>query len=275
MSLVIEANGHQLSRARRAIGSWQVLVADQESAAGQMAMDEQLAEQARPTVRWFRWQAPAMSLGFKQPCPDWMDRVLLASYGIELVERPTGGGVAVHGSDLSCSVVVPHDARLPLTELMGLVCESLANGVRTFGIAVQWLSEVERSSRVTYCLAEESPYALMVEGRKLCGLAIRRCQTSWLLQGSMLVRALPEVFTRVMPAAVSRAFQARAIALEEAAGRPVADEELLAAMVRAWRATWGVPCFWTSQESSSKWEVQSSKTKPNNFGLHASNFALS
>ena len=220
------------------IGSWQILMAEQESAREQMAMDERLAQQARPTFRLFRWHTPAISLGFKQPIPDWVDRARLASHRLELVERPTGGGIAVHGSDLSCSVVVPRHSSLSLRALMELVCECLTNGVRTFGIDVEWRREVEQPSRITYCLTEDSPYALMVGDRKLCGLAIRRYQASWLIQGSMLVRELPDVFRPVMPAVVSEAFQTRAIALEEVVGRAVADEELIASMILAWRTTW-------------------------------------
>ena len=220
------------------IDSWQILMAEQESAREQMAMDERLAQQARPTFRLFRWHTPALSLGFKQPIPHWVDRARLASYRLELVERPTGGGIAVHGSDLSCSVVVPRHSGFSLRALMELVCESLTNGVRTFGIDVQWRRDLECSSPITYCLTEDSPYALMVGDRKLCGLAIRRYQASWLIQGSMLVRELPEVFRPVMPAGVSEAFQTRAIPLEEAVGHPVVDEELITSMSGAWRTTW-------------------------------------
>lgn len=220
------------------IGSWQILMAEQESAMEQMAMDERLAQQARPTFRLFRWHTPAISLGFKQPIPDWVDRARLASYRLELVERPTGGGIAVHGSDLSCSVVVPRHSSLSLRALMELVCESLTNGVRPFGVDVEWRREVEQPSRITYCLTEDSPYALMVGDRKLCGLAIRRYQASWLIQGSMLVRELPDVFRHLMPAVVSEAFQTRAIPLEEAVGHAGVDEELIASMIGAWRTTW-------------------------------------
>lgn len=220
--------------------SWQILVADKETAAAQMAMDEALARTARATFRLFRWQRPAVSLGFKQPPPAWVEPGALAGQGIEVVERPTGGGIAVHGSDLSCSVVVPQEPRRALASLMEGVCEALTEGVRELGVSVEWTRDAQQPSRIAYCLTEPSPYALMVAGRKLCGLAVRRYQASWLIQGSLLVGALPAVFAQVMPAEVFGAFQARAITLEEAAGRLIRDEDLVTALIGAWRRTWSM-----------------------------------
>ena len=221
---------------RRAIGSWEVLVAEEATAAAQMRFDEALARRGRPTLRLFRWAAPAISLGFRQVPPEWADEARLAAHGVERVERPTGGGIAVHGSDLSCSVTVPADARLLLREVMAGVCEGLSEGIRAFGVAVSWQAEVERQGRIDYCLTEESPYAIMAGRRKLCGLAIRRHPEAWLIQGSLLVRSLPAVFERVMPPAVRDAFAARAVSLQEAAGRAVEDAELIEQLLRAWHA---------------------------------------
>ena len=219
--------------------SWRILQYDAPTALEQMAVDEQLAKEAQPTLRLFRWSRPAFSLGFKQPMPAWMDRERLASYGVEVVERPTGGGIAVHGSDLSCSVVVPHEAGVTtLRALMQSVCETLAGAVQSFGVACRWLDDGVTSQRIDYCLTEESPYAIMVGERKLCGLALRRYPASWLVQGSLLVRPLPTVFTRVMPREIVEAFQIRAISLEETIGRPIVDDELTTRIMEVWQTTY-------------------------------------
>ena len=215
--------------------SWRIVRMDGETAREQMAIDEDLAREAQPMLRLFRWSRPALSLGFKQPMPAWMDRESLASHGVEVVERPTGGGIAVHGSDLSCSVVVPQEAGVTLRALMQTVCEALASAVQSFGVECRWLNDGVASQRIDYCLTEESPYAIMLGERKLCGLALRRYPASWLVQGSLLVRNLPAVFARVMPREVSETLQARAVSLEEATGQPIADDELTARIMEAWR----------------------------------------
>ena len=245
----------QVSEARQAVDAWQIVVADQDSAAAQMAMDEALARVARATFRLFRWQRPAVSLGFKQRPPAWVEPGALARHGIEVVERPTGGGIAFHGSDLSYSVVVPRQQSMPLAELMAGIAQVLSEAVSRFNIEAEWVGGdvgPRQSRGIAYCLTEPSPYALMVAGRKLCGLAIRRYQTSWLIQGSLLVGALPAAFAQVMPAEVFEAFQARAITLQEAASRTITDEELIAALVQAWRTTWRVHSPQTTVHSEAR-----------------------
>jgi lipoate-protein ligase A len=221
-------------------GSWQFLVSDRDTAAGQMALDERLALRGLPTLRLFQWAAPAVSLGWRQQPPEWVASRSLSAHGVECIERPTGGGLAVHGSDLSCSVTIPSQPSVPLRQVMTMVCESVAQGLGAWGASVQWRDETEPSGRITYCLTEESPYALMAGRRKLGGFAIRRYPASWLIQGSMLVRRIPERIRRLMPPAVLETFQRRAIALEEAVGEPVSDAELIASLLEAWCAVWGV-----------------------------------
>ncbi len=226
--------------------SWQLLLIERDTAAGQMAVDEELARAGRPTFRLFRWRRPAFSLGWKQRRPGWMDPSALEREGIELVERPTGGGLAVHGSDLSCSVVVPHASRVPLQELMARMGESVARACRAFANSVIWQDEATRSRSMVHCLTEPSPYAVMIGERKVCGFAIRRYSTSWLIQGSLLVRRLPDALLRVMPAELQEQFQARAISLEAARGGPVADADLIHELWDAWRTTWDLPGEWAS-----------------------------
>jgi len=107
-----------------------VIVDAPHSAAEHMAFDEQLANEAKPAVRVFTWEPPALSLGFKQSVPDWLNRTHWEAAGLELVERPTGGGIAFHGSDISISIVVPRPSCPPISSLMRLVCKS---AVRLFG----------------------------------------------------------------------------------------------------------------------------------------------
>src|SRR3989338_5225382 len=93
------------------------------SAAEQMAFDERLAREAQPNVRVFTWAFPAISLGFKQESPVWLDRARWQADGLELVERPTVVGIAFHGSDVSISIVVPRPSCPPISSLMRVVCE--------------------------------------------------------------------------------------------------------------------------------------------------------
>lgn len=223
---------------KHVVDSWEILAVDGASAAAQMAIDEALARVGRPVFRLFRWVTPSLSFGWRQPLPRWVDPPSLASHGVESVERPTGGGMAVHGSDLSYSIALPHRPGLRLHALLRRVCESLTCAVQAFGIFPRWCEEIERPRRIEHCLTDPSPYALMVAQQKLSGLAIRRYPASWLIQGSLLVGPIPTVFARLMPPMLYRACQTSAVALEAAVGRPVSDEELNEALIEAWQRTW-------------------------------------
>src|SRR5215475_15082755 len=74
------------------------------SAAMNMAIDEALLKSAtEPTIRFYRWQSPALSFGYFGRFAD------VASYQRErdLVRRWTGGGIVFHGEDLTYSIVIP------------------------------------------------------------------------------------------------------------------------------------------------------------------------
>ena len=175
-----------------------LLIQDGETAAEQMAIDVRLAEEAQPTFRLFRWARPACSLGFRQPLPWWIDARAFERAGVELVERPTGGGLAVHGSDVSCSVVMPRDGVGPAT-LLEALGETIVSVAERFGVSARWMPDAAGTRRIVHCLTELSPYAVMVGNRKLCGFALRRTPSSWLAQGSLLVRGLPGACDALMP----------------------------------------------------------------------------
>lgn len=243
MDAAADLRREPLTRWRRRVGSWDILVEDEPSAARQMARDEALARAGRPTLRLFRWAAPAFSIGYRQRPPSWVDAAALAAHGMELVERPTGGGIAVHGTDLSCSVTAPRFASGPLAVLMERIGQSAAQACRACGAKVEWQSdEPQAGGPIVYCLTQRSPYAVTDGARKLCGFAIRAYEASWLVQGSLLVRPVSVLQRAAMPEEVAVALSRRAISLEESAGQPIAWERLIDRFIEAWGEMWRLPC---------------------------------
>jgi lipoate-protein ligase A len=207
--------------------SWRYLIHEEPTAALQMACDIGLAREGLATVRLFRWQRPALSFGYRQRWPEWIRAGELEAAGVEAVERPTGGGMAVHGSDLSCSVVVPRRGGERLRPILERLCEAIAQACRSFHVDAQWDTDASPTSPIAYCLTQVSPYAVTVEGRKLCGFAVRAYAASWLIQGSLLVHRIPEAIRRLMPEPVRREYETRAICLEDAAGGCLEDSEVI------------------------------------------------
>jgi lipoate-protein ligase A len=213
---------------------WTVLFDGPRAAAAQMALDERLTAFERPMIRVFTWQPPAVSLGFKQPRPDWLVPSQWEAHGLEWVERPTGGGMAFHGSDVSISVTVPRRAAPPLETAMRIICESAVRLCRAFG-ADATVSDGPTGQRIDYCLTEPAPYAVMIAGRKIAGFAARRYPTGWLIQGSLLVRSLPAALARAVPAELAARLEAAAIPLASAAPSALLTEREVA---RAWVEQW-------------------------------------
>jgi len=200
-----------------------------------MAFDERLALEARPNVRVFTWNPPAISLGFKQAPPAWLEEARWRDAELELVERPTGGGIAFHGSDVSISVVVPRPSCPPISSVMRVVCESAKRLCGAYGLEATSVFTVPQAERVEYCLIQPSPYAVFLAGRKVAGFALRRFPNSWLVQGSLLVRPLPAVLAEALPRGVRAALEERAVSLSEASGKWVDEADVAQRWAQEWQ----------------------------------------
>src|SRR5438874_5319096 len=77
-----------------------------------MAVDEALLESAAaglPTLRFYPWQVPTLSLGYFQNAADRAQHA--ASLACPLVRRTTGGGAIVHDRELTYSFAAPQTDR--------------------------------------------------------------------------------------------------------------------------------------------------------------------
>jgi lipoate-protein ligase A len=217
---------------------WNLLVDLARPTAEQMALDERLARQGSAAARFFTWSRTALSLGFKQPVPAWAAALRDAAHGVDVVERPTGGGMAFHGTDLSVAVVVPHAWSLGAGEALGAVCRSIAWLCESAGLEAVARLDAPAEGRVTYCLLETSPYAVTISDRKVGGFALRRYPESWLIQGSLLVRPLPQAFLDRLPVPVRAALADRAASLSEFAPEVLAERALARDWAKAWVSMW-------------------------------------
>src|SRR3569833_2236254 len=70
-----------------------------------MAIDELLADAARPVLRFYAWRPATLSLGYFQAYAD--RHAHAASLGCPVVRRSSGGGAIVHDHEITYSLVVP------------------------------------------------------------------------------------------------------------------------------------------------------------------------
>lgn len=157
-----------------------------------MAVDEALlttaAEGACPTVRWYAWSRPTISLGYFQSLDSVANRW---AEGIDIVRRPTGGGAIVHHHEWTYSCTIP--SLTPLLrnpyELYDLVHEVLCRAFQELaGITLTMRGVVNRSvTEPLLCFLREDPRDVCYQGVKVIGSAQRRRRKALLQHGSILL----------------------------------------------------------------------------------------
>jgi lipoate-protein ligase A len=162
------------------------------SAAMNMAIDEALLESAAaPSIRFYRWESPALSFGYFGKYAD------VAEYAGQraLMRRWTGGGTVFHGDDLTYSIIIPaHEVAFSesSTSIYGAIHAALrnalvANGERaelapTASIFDAGAAIIDRGYN---CFANPVRADVMLNGRKVAGAAQRRTRRGLLQQGSI------------------------------------------------------------------------------------------
>jgi lipoyl(octanoyl) transferase len=168
------------------------------SAAMNMAIDEALLECAtKPIIRFYRWQSPALSFGYFGRFAD----VANCAGERDLVRRWTGGGIVLHGEDLTYSIVIPvsdpafAESSISIYEKihLGLVEALSKTGQRAVvaGVVDPGRSSVTATTRTGIsdagysCFANPVRSDVMIHGRKVAGAAQRRTRRGLLQQGSI------------------------------------------------------------------------------------------
>lgn len=159
-----------------------------------MAYDEAILEsvatgESPPTVRFYGWLPPCLSLGFRQEWAD-VDPGLCNAQGWDIVRRPTGGRAILHVDELTYSVCAP----LGEPRVQGSVLESyqrlslaLLTGLRLMGLAPVQAASSRGSddSAGPACFDVPSDYEITVNGRKLIGSAQVRKKQAVLQHGTL------------------------------------------------------------------------------------------
>src|SRR3981189_824115 len=85
--------------------TWRLLLDPPAGGAWNMAVDEVLldgvaAGEAPPTLRFYQWTPPCLSLGYFQAI-DVVDFEGCRAHGVEVVRRPSGGRTILHDRELT------------------------------------------------------------------------------------------------------------------------------------------------------------------------------
>lgn len=179
------------------------------SAAMNMAIDEALLQSAvRPTLRFFCWLRPALSFGYFGSFAD----VAHQGGDRDVVRRWTGGGIVLHGDDLTYSVVVPGRLTISSNAVYSHIHGAIRMALpRDMNIVLAAEAAPKLSEA---CFANPVEADVMFEGRKIAGAAQRRTRTGLLHQGSIQDACLPADFPKRFPAALCGSFRGASLSRE-------------------------------------------------------------
>lgn len=161
-----------------------------------------------PAARVYEWAHPAISLG-RSNNAGLLSLGVLREGGVELVRRPTGGAVLVHGTDLSLSIAVPR-AALPagghLLETGRLLARPVCEALRQLGLPAEFRSRPavgspgasETACGLPLCFLQSSGLDILVDGYKVAAFAQRRTVGVIFQHGSVLVDPVPESVREVL-----------------------------------------------------------------------------
>jgi lipoyl(octanoyl) transferase len=186
--------------------TWRLMIeTTPRSGAANMALDQAIAVacaagESPPTLRFYQWHPPAISLGRHQAAAE-IDAATVAAHGYEIVRRTTGGRAILHIDELTYSVAAPATEPRVAGGVMDAylrLSNALVAGLQVIGVAADKAgSDVRTGPDVSAaCFEVPSAYEITVQGRKLMGSAQSRRAKYVLQHGSLPLRG---DITRLIP----------------------------------------------------------------------------
>ncbi len=158
---------------------WRLLETGYSTAFANMAIDRAvLVSNSRgkvpPTIRFYRWQPSAISIGYFQSLEEEVDLDICKNFGVNYVRRITGGGAVYHDKELTYSIVISEShPKIPknIMESYRTICSAIVKGLKNLGI------------ESTYIPIND----IITNGKKISGNAQTRKAKTVLQHGTILI----------------------------------------------------------------------------------------
>jgi len=277
-------NAHSYPSAR-----WRLLVDGQADGPTNMAVDAAILDAVAagvnlPTLRFYAWFPPCLSLGRNQPLAD-VDLGACQAAGVDMVRRPTGGRAILHTDELTYSIAMLQKdprARGDVVESYRRLSEGLLAGLAGLGVGSAQAAEAAQATRwlepetepTAICFETPSRYEIAVNGRKLVGSAQWRARGGVLQHGTLplqgdVARVVDLLaFPSSERAAQRQALLTRATTLEWASGQVLPFKEVARALADGFAKTLNlelVPGVLSPQERSRATELRCSRYAARNW----------
>jgi len=247
-----------------------------------MAVDEAVLEgcvrgEVPPTLRFYSWRPPAISLGHFQQAEKALHLEACRQKGLEVCRRPTGGRAILHDKEITFSIVAP----LAFLGTQGVMdsyrclSQGIIAGLRRLGVKAELVERSDRRISGGYksaptesaacavgaaflrlrsgqvlppertptaaCFAVKARCDLMVSGRKIVGSAQVHRQQVLLQQNSLPFVVEPEKWKEVFQG--MEGVGEEAVGLWETAGCLLQLEEVAQALKEGFKEALGIEFF--------------------------------
>lgn len=237
------------------IETWRLVISEATDGPRNMAVDEAILNlvgegTSPPTLRFYRWQNPWVSLGSGQVSRD-LDRSKVEASGWQIVRRSSGGTAVLHDGQLGYSLVLPANHRIwdgdlvaSYERLADPLQQSLARlGAKTEQATVAQRTELKAATPMLaerVCFAALGPHELVAKGRKVVGNSQIRRRFASSQHGVIQVTGGQEALSGVLAGAtdaecatVREFLEARVGSLAAATHRRVCVSEICESLIRS------------------------------------------
>lgn len=235
--------------------SWRLLDTGSGRGSYNLALDEALFRltlegRCPPTVRFYSWSPPALSVGYFQAWERDIDEAACRERGIGIYRRITGGRAVLHRDEVTYSVVCGRsraffgEGILPAYRKIG---RALAEGLKNLGVDVEVvLPDAGRRSasppRHPSCFSSSIGYEISAAGKKLVGSAQKRQGDTLLQHGSILLDGHGEDFLGLLKRGQPSHERGPDMAsLTECMGRRPAWKEVVGSVAGGFASSWRIP----------------------------------
>lgn len=232
---------------------WRLLIDPPLEGPQNMAIDEALLERCAseetpslfPTVRFYRWSRPTLSLGYNQDIESSLHVHECRARGIPIVRRPTGGKAVLHDQEITYSMIASFSSppfQRTVFDNYRLISEALVKCLKSLGIQAMIADEGASSySRKgpEACFARLSRFEISYRNFKMVGSAQRRKRRAFLQHGSLLLDADRTLLKNLIRSKNSIQ-EMNFITVKEALGRDIPFEEIASSMVEGFEKNFEV-----------------------------------
>jgi lipoate-protein ligase A len=218
---------------------WRVLDSGAADGATNMATDVALLAHARATgeatLRLYSWSRPTLSFGRHERTRGRFDAARLASAGVDVVRRPTGGRVLLHHREVTYSITAPVADAESLRSRCDWINTRLLHALALLGVSAHSATARARAQQPgsAACFSEPNRGEIVADSRKLIASAQFVEGDAFLQHGSIL---LHDDQSRIAELCETPEAPTSAISLSALLGRDVVDAEVRAAVLRAFAA---------------------------------------